>query len=103
MKRNRITEEMSTSDAITVMCEGNTGAIACVAQMINEDPFIGFLDLVLLDILGIYGSKIDMLWNDSCECNMEKFKKTLQIFREGNFSEEEIHKNLSQVRAKPFI
>ena len=99
----RITASMSVQDMLITMCDGNHGAFTCMIGMIQDDPMTGMLDILLFDTLGIYGSKIYMVWNDCCGRDMEKFKETLRAFREGKFTEEEIHKNLSRPYAKPFI
>ena len=98
----RITADMTMMDMLITMSEGNPGALTCLMQMLESDP-MAMLDILLFDSMGIYGSKIYMVWNDCCGRNMEKFKKTIQAFREGKFTEQEIHDNLSRVRAKPFI
>ena len=98
----RITADMNMQDMLFTMSEGNPGALTCMMQMMNSDP-MALLDILLFDSLGIYGSKIYMVWNDCCDRDMVKFKETIQAFREGKFSKEEIHENLSHVRAKPFI
>ena len=98
----RITANMSMEDMLFTMSEGNPGALTCMMQMLESDP-MGILDILMFDSMGIYGSKIYMVWNDCCGRDMRKFKKTLQAFREGKFSQEEIHENLSRVRAQPFI
>lgn len=99
----RITADMSMKDMLITMCEGNPGALTCMMQMIQTDPMTGIQDILLFDSMGIYGSKIYMVWNDCCGRDMGKFKETIQAFREGKFSEEEIHENLSRLYAKPFI
>lgn len=98
----RITADMSMQDMLITMSEGNPGALTCMMQMMNSDPR-ALLDILFFDSIGIYGSKIYMVWNDCCGRDMGKFKETIQAFREGKFSEEEIHENLSRLRAKPFI
>ena len=71
-------------------------------EMMDSNP-MALLDILYFDSLGIYGSKIYMLWNDCCDRDMGKLNETLQYFREGDISEEEIHANLDKVRAEPFI
>ena len=100
---NRITSNMSMKDVLITMCDGNPGALTCMMQLIQNDPLTGLLDIMLFDSMGIYGSKIYMVWNDCCARNMEKFKETIKAFREGKFTEEEIKENLSRPYAKPFI
>ena len=99
----RITADMSMQDMLITMCEGNPGALTCMMQMIQTDPMTGMMDILLFDSMGIYGSKIYMVWNDCCGRDMGKFRETIQAFRDGKFTEEEIHENLSRVYAKPFI
>ncbi len=98
----RITADMSVQDMLITMSEGNPGALTCMMQMMTSDP-MALLDILLFDSMGIYGSKIYMVWNDCCGRDMAKFKETIQAFREGKFTEEEIHENLSRPYAKPFI
>ena len=100
--KTRITANMSMEEMLITMSEGNPGALTCMMQMMNSDP-MALLDILLFDSMGIYGSKIYMVWNDCCGRDMKKFKETIQAFREGKFSVEEIQENLSRVRAKPFI
>ena len=99
----RITSDMSIEDMLITMSEGNPGALTCMMEMLQNDPLSAISNIMLFDTLGIYGSKLYMVWNDCCGRDMEKFEKTLQAFREGKFTQEEIHENLSQVRADPFI
>ena len=100
--KNRIVDNMTVEDVIITMAEGNPGAITCMVELING-WVMTLPDILLLDSMGIYGGKLYMLWNDCCGRDNEKFKKTLQAFHEGKFTEEEIHENLSRVRAEPFI
>ena len=83
--------------------EAGCGMDALAALKANPDIKVALLDIMLFDSMGIYGSKIYMVWNDCCGRDMKKFKETIQAFREGKFSVEEIQENLSRVRAKPFI
>lgn len=100
--KTRLTSEMSIKEAIITMSEGNPGALTCMMEMIDSNP-MALLDILYFDSLGIYGSKIYMLWNDCCNRDMNKLNETLRYFREGDISEEEIHANLDKVRAEPFI
>lgn len=100
--KTRLTSEMGIKEAIIEMSEGNPGALTCMMEMIDSNP-MAMLDILYFDSLGIYGSKIYMLWNDCCDRDMNKLNETLRYFREGDISEEEIHANLDKVRAEPFI
>ena len=99
----RITDNMSIEDMLIEMCEGNPGALTCMMQMLQSDFVDGIHDIMLFDSLGIYGPQIYMVWNDCCGRDMGKFKETINAFREGKFTNEEIHENLSRPYAKPFL
>ena len=85
------------------MSEGNPGALTCMRKMLQTDPMAAFLDILYFDNMGIYGSKIYMLWDDCCGRDMSKFKETIKYLRSGAVSKEKIHENLNRVRAVPFI
>lgn len=69
----RITADMSMQDVLITMSEGNPGALTCMMQMLQTNP-MSFMDILLFDKMGIYGSKIYMVWNDCCGRDMKKFK-----------------------------
>lgn len=102
MANTRITADMSVIDALMAMSDGNSGAVICMCQMLMLDP-ISCLDILLLDTMGIYGFDIFKLWSNCCNRDMDKLMETIQAFREGKFTEEEIHENLARRYPKPFI
>ena len=103
MANERITADMNMRDVIITMSDGNLGAVTCMINMLQTDPSTALLDIIYFDSMEIYGSKIYMLWNDCCDRDMSRLKKTIQYLRSGVVSKEEIHENLNRVRAKPFI
>ena len=103
MNGNRINPYMGLKEVISTMSEGNPGAMECIGLMFIDDPYDTALDLLLLDELEIYGSKLYMLWDDCCKRDVKKMRETIQAFRDKKFSKEEIHKNLSQLYADPFV
>lgn len=73
MANERITLEMSMTDMLIAMSDGNPGAMSIVAMLYREggaidpDSALGGLGPILfLDTLGIYGSRIWMLCKDIC-------------------------------------
>lgn len=102
MANERITASMDMQEMLITMSEGNPGAQTCMMEMLQTDP-MARLDILYFDSMGIYGSKIYMLWNDCCGRDMSKFEETIQYLRSGAVSKEEIHENLNRVRAVPFI
>ena len=101
MSNEKITSDMSIMDLMMVMSEGNPGALTVLMQMI-QDPR-GSMDILLLDTLDIRGSKVWMLYSDSCGKNEGKFNRTLMALRCGAYSEEEIQENLGLTYALPFL
>ncbi len=102
MANTRITADMSVKDMLMAMSDGNSGAVICMCQMLESDP-MACLDILLFDTMGIYGFEIFKLWNNCCNRDMRKFMKTIQAFRKGKFTKEEIHENLARRYPKPFI
>ena len=97
----RIKANMSMMEIVMTIGEGNPGAIMVAMNML-ENP-MGLFDILLCDSLDIRGARLYMLNNDCCKRNNEWFNLTLTMIKKGVFSYEEIHKNLSMVRAIPFI
>ena len=67
----RIQLHDSMMDIVTKMSEGNMGAITCLMEMIKKDDWYagvhGVLMILNFDSMGLYGSKLYMLWNDCCD------------------------------------
>jgi hypothetical protein len=69
----RIQLEDSVTSAIVKMCDGNPGGLTVLMELIKQVPqidpecFMGGLNYILsLDDLGLYGSRIWMLFKDVC-------------------------------------
>lgn len=101
MSNNKITGNMTGMDIVILMAEGNPGALTVLIQMMKSTR--SFLDILLLDLLDIRGSKIWVLYNDCCGQNIDKFYRTLMVLRCGAYSNEEIQGNLNLCRAIPFL
>ena len=56
----RITSDMNGQEILMAMSDGNPVALTCMLQMLASDP-MAFLDILLFDTMGIYGSKIYMV------------------------------------------
>ena len=90
MHKERITIDMTIMDGIVAMVEGNPGAInACInlmetAEKIDPDAALGQIyPLFSLDSLGIYGSRIYMLWSDVCDRQPQKVLAILRAYQLG--------------------
>ena len=75
----------TTPDVITKMSEGNPGALSVCIQLLTETEKIdpdaalgGLSGILMLDGLGIYGSKIWMLYKDVCG---EDIADTITVLR----------------------
>ncbi len=104
MASKNINKDMSVYNIIDNMSEGNPGAIECIIGLMeNSKKWIWLEYMETLDKFEIYGSKIYMIWNDSCQKDMNMFIKTIKAFQQGMFTKEEIQENLSKGYAEPFI
>ena len=65
----RISVEMTVTDAIAEIVDGNPGAITACVDILNHGEASC---LLYLDELGIYGARIYMLWSDVCDRNALK-------------------------------
>lgn len=101
MGNEKITGDMNMMDMMMVMSEGNPGALNVLMGMMRDPRSI--MDILLLDSLDIRGSKIWMLFSDSCGKNTGKFNRTLMALRCGAYSQEEIQGNLGLCYALPFL
>lgn len=102
MEKTRIELMDTPMDVIIKMSEGNPGAAVFLMEALKEDRANLIKIILPLDTLEIYGSKIYMLWNDSCSRNVKKVEKVIEAWRTGKLSKERIHQNLNQGRATPF-
>jgi len=89
----RIALEDSLSSAIIKMAEGNPGAISALMNLIEAseriDPQNGLgkiAPLFSLDIYGIYGTDIYVLYNDKCSRSSRKTILLLRATQFGFFS-----------------
>lgn len=81
--RSRIEMHDSMQTAIVKMADGNIGAVTVLMEMLKQggkiDPYTDPLILILhLDDMGVYGSRIWMLYKDVCGQNLSK---TLALVR----------------------
>lgn len=85
------------------MCEGNIGAFTFLKSLSVQNYPEGICAILFMENLEIRGEKAYKLWNDCCKRNYNKVFQTLQAFRDGKFTSDQIHENLNQNHAKPFI
>jgi hypothetical protein len=93
-------------DVVMKMSEGNPGALTCLMDIMQKQDWYGGADSLTMvlsfDILGLYGSKLYILWNDCCYRNLDKLELVMRNWQMGNLSEQDIYNNVSNVRGTPF-
>jgi hypothetical protein len=103
----RIQLHDSMMDIVTKMSEGNMGAITCLMEMIKKDDWYagvhGVLMILNFDSMGLYGSKLYMLWNDCCDRDLIQLELVMRNWQMGELTKEEIHINLDKGRGTPFV
>ena len=103
---DRIKISDTIMDVCVKMSEGNPGALTCVMEMLRKDDWYknapGFMLVLNLDSIGVYGEKLYMLWSDCCGRDLNKLDLVLRNWQMGKLSKTDIHKNLSGGYGKPF-
>lgn len=56
----------------------------------------------LFDSIGLYGSKLYMLWNDCCDRDMDKVKSVLDARQRGKLTDQEILEHVAGGWGTPF-
>lgn len=101
-KMTRITMTMTTSEAIKVMSENNPGCMRFLvetlklASQVDPDSALGAIGpMMLLDMLGLYGSEAYLLWNDICKQDTAKTIGLLRANQLGFISGTELKKQVA--------
>lgn len=71
MERKEITLEMSIMDLMTLMCEGNPGALTVIIEIMKRED--GFLYLCHLDDMNVRGSQIWIGFKYHCGQDVNRF------------------------------
>lgn len=89
----------SIPDVLFKISEGNPGALnVCInilkeGEKIDPDNALGGLGVLLsLDTLGLYGSKIWMLYKDVCDCELSAMLAVLRAWQLGFATADQIHR-----------
>jgi hypothetical protein len=94
--KQRLTLEMTALDAIMALTEGNIGAVTVCTKLLKDggkidplafDPLVNLMDL---DALGIYGSRIWLLYKDVCGQKIGNVVGLLRGWQLGKVSEEKL-------------
>ena len=86
-------------DVIIKLAEGNPGAVNVLCMILKEQESIdqdsslmGVLGLLMFDTLGIYGSRIWMLYKDVCDSNISQVLGILRGWQLGFLDESLLNK-----------
>lgn len=103
---DRLTLNDSTMIMIMKMSEGNPGAVVCLTDMLKKtdwyDDVPGVMMILNLDGMGVYGSKLYMLWSDCCNKDLTQLELVLRNWQMGQLYLDDIHANLNSGRGTPF-
>jgi hypothetical protein len=87
---SRIKLEMTMMDTLIAMGEGNPGGLTVLMELLDKGDKIdpdsalgGFANVLDLDTLGIYGSRIWMLYKDVCGQDLVKTIGVLRAWQLG--------------------
>ena len=82
----RIKIDMTPQDMIFALAKGVPGAITVAVGLVARADN-GFMDLLMLDTLGIYESDIWMLYKDVCAQNLDDMHACIQATRLGGLAD----------------
>jgi hypothetical protein len=96
----------SVMDVLIKMSEGNPGAANVLAQILDKKDWYAGVDGIMmilnLDTIGIYGSKIWILYKDCCNSDLTQMELVLRNWQMGKLTAYDIQTNLDIPRAVPF-
>ncbi len=93
---------MSPVEMFSVMTEGDAKAARSLLQMATN-PNVSISDILALDSMEIYGNELSIFWNKCCKKDGSLMKKTIEAFKSGKLSMNEIHDALSAKKVRPLI
>jgi len=95
--KERISGHDSVIEVVYKMSDGNPGAISVLAQIMSGEfhGVPGFILMLNLDSIGIYGANIWMLYKDCCGENILEVEKVLRAWQLGKISEEDVLSKIS--------
>lgn len=95
MSRCQLTD--SLMDCVVKISDGNPGAVTVLAKLYKECPTIdpdaamgGFIHILALDDMEIYGSNIWILYKDVCEENIVNFITLLRAKQLGIITKDKL-------------
>lgn len=104
---NRISIEDSPQQIIIKMCEGNPGGLNVLISLLREssnidpdDALAPYGTVLALDAMGIYGSKIWILFKDVCGGNIVRLVGLFRANQLGYVSEQDIFAAISAVEKR---
>ena len=81
-KTNRIGPKDNTTSALTKLAEGNSGAMDCLVLILRKNDWYGGVHSLAiikrLDEIGLYGAKLNKLWNEHCNRNLDQLEVMLR-------------------------
>ena len=90
-------------ETIFKFSNGNPGAMQALIELLNLSPEKMFQNLLTLDRMELYENKLYMLWNDSCDRNVEKMQDIIKAYRSGRIKKSDIDERIKKVgRGKKF-
>lgn len=90
-------------ETIFKFSNGNPGAMQALIELLNLSPEKMFQNLLTLDRMELYENKLYMLWNDSCDRNVEKMQDIIKAYRNGRIKKSDIDERIKEVgRGKKF-
>lgn len=105
----RITLEDSPTSAIVKLAEGNPGACRVLGDLFNQSPtidpnaaFEGMAPVFALDMMGVYGSHIWLLYKDVCGSSILNMEVLFRAHQLGHVHKRDILGAISEESGERF-
>lgn len=76
--KDRVKVHMDIAEIITVLSDGNPGAVSVLIKWLETDP-LALMGILTLDSKRLYGSRIWVVYKDVCGEDLERFKYHLEV------------------------
>ena len=73
---------------------GNPGAMRTLVELLNHNPEKMFQNLLTLDRMKLYEDKLYMLWNDSCDRDIQKVEEIIKQYRKEKIKQSDIEERI---------
>lgn len=96
-------KNMPIKNLVYILGDDDPGAFEVLARLLNDSNPNAIMSILALDAYGIYGINIWILFSKCCNCDYERFNKTMRLFRSELISRRQVMENINRDEPITFI